>query len=492
MKPESRNALAFWAVALPLLALTRAPYLGSPFHVLDNDEAVLGIMARRLASGVEFPLFFAGQGYGLAIFETAPLALSFGIFGESTEVVASTMFVLFCVGLVAYARAFEQISGSASWGRVLAVAVALLPGWIVWSLKARGIYVSGFMITGLTLALLSKPDLTRAGLLGAGLLMGLVGIVQPLWLSLSMPFLVLVRRPVRELVATALTSLTIWILPTALGPGGDAFWNPRPIDGFVLERLGFLPEVLLRTFSGRDPPHEPGVSATLVGVAAALAFFGLICVMAWEAGRRRSRSALVVAVAMCASILHIVLLRVWVPRYFLPSTVLAAVAVATYLGSRGVAFRGGARTASVALVVTLALVALRVGAVREDSTLAEVPAEDDLETLIASLEEDGVRGVYAQTSDVQWQLLFYGKERIPTRGVSRDDRYPHFPAAVDSARRSGAPTAYVADVRQLRRDLPIDSFPGYRVGERYLRLDDPNVMLLVAMGFQTAREVGTP
>lgn len=484
MRGTSRTGLAFWAVALPLLALSRLPYLSSPLHLLDADEAVLGIMARHMAAGSELPLYFAGQNYGLAIFETGPLALSFTLFGESTEVVALTMFALFCVGIVAYARALGNVAGDAIWGRALAVGLALLPGWVVWSLKARGIYVSGFMLSGLALALLTKPGLSRRELLGAGALLGLVGLVQPLWLSVCLPFLLLVRRPVREVVMAGLTSVVVWVLASAFGPSSEAFWQPRPFEGFVLERLRFLPQVLLRAFSGRVAPHEPGVSATLVGVAAALGFFSLIGALALEAVRRRSRLALVIAAAMCASILHIVLLRVWVPRYFLPCTVLALVAVAAWLRVRDVPFRGVARATSLALVGALTLVALRVGAPAEGSRLAQVPAEEDLLTLIADLEGDGVRGVYAQTNDIQWQILFYGRERIPTRGASTQDRYPRFPEAVDAARRAGQPTAYIADVRQLRRELPSDSFPGYRVGERYLRLDEPDLALLWVMGFQ--------
>jgi hypothetical protein len=63
------------------------------------------------------------------------------------------------------------------------------------------------------------------------------------------------------------------------------------------------------------------------------------------------------------------------------------------------------------------------------------------------------------------------------------DRYRRFPEAVEIARRRGLPVAYVASVRQLQRDLPTDSFPGYRVGELYLRLDDPDTSLLLVMGF---------
>ena len=60
--------------------------------------------------------------------------------------------------------------------------------------------------------------------------------------------------------------------------------------------------------------------------------------------------------------------------------------------------------------------------------------------LIRGLERDGVAAVYAASADVQWQILFYGDERIPTRGRSNTDRY--------------------------------------------LRLDDPNVLELALLGFE--------
>ena len=485
-----RPGLAFWALGLPLIALIRIPYLSSPFYLLDNDEAVLGIMARHMAAGDGFPLYFAGQNYGLAIFETAPLALAFAVFGESTEVVALTMLALFCAGVLAHGAALTNLAGNAAWGRMLAFALALLPGWIVWSLKARGIYVSGFLLSGLALVLLTRPEPSRRDLLGAGALLGLVGLVQPLWLSVCLPFLFLVRRPVREVVAAGALSGLIWILPLVFAPSVDPYWQPRPFENLMVERLSSLPAMLLRAFSGREWPHDPGLGATLVGVTAALAFFSLIVVMAVEALRRRSRLAVVVALAMCASIMHIVALRVWVPRYFLPCTVLSVIAVAVWLKLNDIPFRRAARLTAVATVVTLALVALRVGAPRGGSGGVEVPAEDDLRALIADLEDDGIRGVYAQTSDIQWQILFYGQERIPTRGTSSEDRYPQFPAAVAEAERAGEATTYVADVRQLARDLPLDSFPGYRVGERYLRLDDPEPIMLLVLGFQPVPAVG--
>ena len=477
-------SVAFWSVTLLALAALRLPYLTSPLYILDPDEAVLGLMARHLAAGEEFPVYFAGQAYGVSIFETLPLAAAFQAFGESSLVVALTMLALYSVGLLGYAKAFRNLAGSVAWGRALTILLAVLPGWIVWSTKARGIYVSGFVLTGFALALLTQAHLTRREVLGVGVLMGLVGLGQPLWLVVTLPLLLLGNRPRRDIALASLVATGLWLSPLLLRPSEPAFWNPHPFQGFYAQRLGLLPRVLTRAFSGRVPPNEPGVMATLVGVTCAMGFFASMIALAVSGMRSRVRLPIVVGTAMCASIIHITVLRVWAPRYFLPATVLGVVSVAAWVGTRPVRFAGIYRLVAILSIVISAVAAFGQSHPPEGSRLRATPAQEDMRALIANLEGDGVRGVYAQHSDIQWQILFYGDERLPTRGISREDRYPHFPRAVDEARRAGLPTAYVADIRQLRRELPTDSFPGYRVGERYLRLDDPDLPLLFVMNFQ--------
>jgi hypothetical protein len=483
---QRRSSVLFWTTALLALFLLRLPYLTSPVYVLDNDEAVLGIMARRLAAGAEVPLFFAGQNYGLAIFETLPAALAFKMFGASASVLALTILVLFLFGLIPWARVFGRLSGSEPWARALTVALALLPGWIVWSMKARGLYVSGFVLTGCALDLLTRPAaLSRRHLLVAGLLMGLTGLIQPLWLAVTVPFLLLQRRPPREVALVTLVFAAVWLVPTVIGARAEAFWDPRHLSGFTPERLGVVPRVLTGAFAGQVTPHEPGVVAVAVGATAAAAFFVLLLAVLADLARRKSHLALPVATAMALSVLHVVVLRVWVPRYFLPSTVLTMVAAATWIGSRSIRLRGAWLRAAVAVIVLLALSTSVLGRPLEASGLAAVPREEDLSRVIDELEKDSVQGVYAIPSDVQWQVLFYSEEKIPTRGRSATDRFFDLPREVSQARRSGEPTALVADVRYLRENIPgLVQFPGERVGARYVLVVDPPTTMLRVLGFE--------
>ena len=67
--PSWAYLAAFAAIGL----MSRLPQLLSPDLLLDGDECILGLMAKHLAQGREFPIFFYGQRYGLAVIE-APMA----------------------------------------------------------------------------------------------------------------------------------------------------------------------------------------------------------------------------------------------------------------------------------------------------------------------------------------------------------------------------------------------------------------------------------
>src|SRR5262249_9449128 len=73
-------------IALPLLFVAvavavRLPHLLGGHVALDGDESIVGLMARDLLEGRRVPVFFYGQRYGLALFEVAPLAAAFRLFG---------------------------------------------------------------------------------------------------------------------------------------------------------------------------------------------------------------------------------------------------------------------------------------------------------------------------------------------------------------------------------------------------------------------------
>src|SRR5262245_14462810 len=98
-----------WVYLTALAAIglvSRLPQLFSPDLLLDGDECILGLMAKHLAEGRDFPIFFYGQRYGLAIVEAPLAALSFLMAGVSAVPLKLAMLALWLVGICFYFLAF--------------------------------------------------------------------------------------------------------------------------------------------------------------------------------------------------------------------------------------------------------------------------------------------------------------------------------------------------------------------------------------------------
>ena len=80
--------------------VSRLPQLRSPNLLADGDECVLGLMAKYVAQGKEFPLFFYGQHYALSSVEAAAGALGFLGFGVSAVSLKLAMLALWTVGVL--------------------------------------------------------------------------------------------------------------------------------------------------------------------------------------------------------------------------------------------------------------------------------------------------------------------------------------------------------------------------------------------------------
>lgn len=142
--PSWRRALSPAVVSSLLLVVacvvTRLPQLASPNLLLDGDEATLGLMARALVDGRELPVFFWGQRYGFSLIEAAAGALAFTVAGTSAT---ALKLALWTTGVVALRAALAPSVGSRR-ATVFALVVVTMPAWAVWSMKARGGYLTAF------------------------------------------------------------------------------------------------------------------------------------------------------------------------------------------------------------------------------------------------------------------------------------------------------------------------------------------------------------
>ncbi|MEA2625089.1 MAG: hypothetical protein QOD06_1134 [Candidatus Binatota bacterium] len=123
------------AIAVRLFVLFRG---GGP--ILDADEAVVGLMARHIAGGRAFPLYYYGQNY-LGALEAWCAAAVFAVVGPSATALRAVPFAFSLVALFLVYRLGERCYGVRA-GLLAALLFAVPPsGLAIWSLKARGGFI---------------------------------------------------------------------------------------------------------------------------------------------------------------------------------------------------------------------------------------------------------------------------------------------------------------------------------------------------------------
>lgn len=243
---------AWLAAVVTLGFLVRLKLLLDTNAVIDADEGIVGLMAKHIASGAPWPVFYYGQAY-MGSFEPILVASLFVLFGVSNWALKMVPFyfsLLLIVLVFALARFFTDRFGA----RVAAFFAAFPPSALVlWSSMARGGFIE--LVTIGTLALLLAVRLLKdrnprpPSFLLLGLILGLGWWVNnqilfyllPIALTFAVHF---IRRDgfSRALGLGALTLLGFFI-------GGGPFWHvnlfeePRFQSFWLFDRAGLSDQV---------------------------------------------------------------------------------------------------------------------------------------------------------------------------------------------------------------------------------------------------------
>ncbi len=449
--PPALARPAFASLLLLALALlSRLPQWLSPDLLLDGDEAVLGVMAQQLAAGGPWPVYFYGQHYGLSLFEAAAGALMFGLLGVNALALKAAMGLLWTGGLLAYHRAFRAVLPAApGHALLLAVTLCLSPAWAVWSMKARGGYLTAFTLSGLLCWLL----LARAPLSGsarpllAGALFATIGAAQALWLPGLVPIVLWAWWRGREggaalaFIAGAGLCYGAWTL--AAGAPTPAIWSPPGgmVPANLLAAGMALPSRLLDHLCGAYYLHRVLPCPSGGGVAAQI-MAGLVAFSGLSAGLalwRRQASPLVLAlVAGCvATLLATLAVAAYGPRYLLPFTALFLLLLAAQ-------WQDGGRRRWLQGALLACCVGGALGLWQFRSFSFQPGGAAAVHALVEALDARGVRAVFSHDGLLQWQIAFYSGSRIVARSTAAEDRYPPYVTAANALLRDSP--AAVAEV----------------------------------------------
>jgi len=120
--------------------------------LIESDEAIVGLMARHILEG-ELVAFYWGQNY-MGAFEAYLTAGMFALFGAGALVLKLTVLALFLAFLAVHFKLAEEVSGSRVVAWMATFSVGISPAFLaVWSLKARGGYMSLLLFGTLSLLL---------------------------------------------------------------------------------------------------------------------------------------------------------------------------------------------------------------------------------------------------------------------------------------------------------------------------------------------------
>lgn len=156
-RPALPDLLSFAALCIGVLARIARAYAGRAS--LDVDQSVVGLMARHMAQGTDFPLFFYGQSY-MGSLEPSASALMFRLFGESGFTLGLGPALFGCIALWALWRWGRDAAGA--WGGFLALLGGMFGPLMHFQFQAaaRGGYMVALAIEVLSLLLAGRMAAT--------------------------------------------------------------------------------------------------------------------------------------------------------------------------------------------------------------------------------------------------------------------------------------------------------------------------------------------
>jgi len=411
---------------LVLAAAVRLVFVATPVGRLDADEAVTGLMVRRILDGEAFP-FYAGQSY----MGTVEQYLQAPVLALLPDTPLTLRLVQVALGVLATWLVYRVGRSILGLPRAVLAAGLFAVGpyaAIEWATRSRGGFAAAVVIglAGLALALETPPE--RASWLRAaafGLCCGLGLYTNALAAYLLLPAAVWVagtlRHRIWRLLPAAAAGALVGVAPMLVeaAAGGRPRLSASYAPSTLAERAGILLDPVLPLFLGaRTGVDRPLVALPVLVSVAALAALGvavarrrgLADLLLLRVGRRQPGD--VVWLGLVTSLvlyLSSPATRTPQPRYLLPAGALLAVALAGLVPRTTT---GRVRRAAAAVLVALVaapslLTGLAVAAdggggeaVRgelRDGTRAtpDLVRSEDLAVVAARLREEGVTAVYA-------------------------------------------------------------------------------------------------
>lgn len=440
---KKQGSFMVWTVWI-LCILSRLPQLLSENLVLDGDECVVAIMAKHIYAGKDFPLFFYGQQYGFSLVEALMIVPFYAVMGVKAIAVKCAMLLLWSLGVVFLYKALLQLNKGRAYIPLVLIALLVLgPAWAVWSMKARGGYLTAFTLSSLLLYLLTKKEnISRNTWVTAGLLLVLVYESMLLWLPgmlLISVYYLYRQKSVAKTLSFALLAALLLIAFHFYRKTLPDFHHPDATAPMAewLKNVWRVPQYMYTSFQGNYfffdvyPPNffQSAFAAGFCALVLMAVIGGIICL-------RKAPFLGVITLAILIALGTTILSPRMHYRYLLPITGYTILALQLILNE--VRFRK-----AYSLIAGAFIVSGIVSVITFKDFNFTVVKEKSFMKAIRYMERQGIYYTYCHDQYLVWQLIFYSNEKIISREMPKGARYPAYHDEIDAALNSGKKTALI-------------------------------------------------
>lgn len=464
--------------------VSRLPQLFGENLLLDGDECIVGLMAKHFSEGIGIPYFFYGQSYGFSFFEVGVIRVFYWIFGISDISIKLAMLSLWTMGILFFYKTLKEITSKKnSWIPLLLTLILIFsPAWAIWSMKARGGYLTAFLFSFIIIYLIShkkwKTNLFASFIIG--LATTLIYQSQALWLAGLLPILgyhiFQNKKNSISLSVGLLVGISIfYLLKTNL----PTYWSPQILSwpDMNLDTLFSIPKRVYQSLTGSYSYGDFKApifitkfhSFSMVVLIIASLSAGVICFF-----KKKKINPLfyVLCCSVVCSIGYLIFINDSSPRYLLPLSGFAFLMFFLLMDN-----------VKNTKVINLSLcLFILIGAYSMyDFKNYRHRSKPALISLIQELESRDIGYVYCENGLLQWNLMFYSNERIKARYKSNVDRYPKYIKQVDQA--LNEPETKIALVGIYKEELSSENAKFISIKNIYSIYENPKKTLLIEHGF---------
>lgn len=479
------------AVVLLVLVATRLVIALDPRQLLTGDECVVALMGLHLREGRLASGYFYGQHYGFAALEALCCATGILLGGVHTVPIKLAMLLLF---IPATACLWRAIAALTDWRRATlwTLVWTALPGWTMWSLQARGGYLTGLLGATSAMMWMAVGPGRRPWIAGIGLCLSLVLVVlgQMSWLAGLLPMAIgvaWVRRQWRFLGVTALAAAAVSVVAHAwLRTLTPSSWPPPPLDPLRLfTATAALPERAWELLFTNAMAGFSGTSYLLAGVPLAMLIVLGLVNHGVRVGRRAwfppAHILLIAAAGQAAGCLCLPAES----RYLLPVLPWLVVWLAVEVSNPAFSVAWHLRAVATLAAAVLLFGVVGVFACHPMPWARETSGDERMHAFIETLTSEDVSAAYSLDPLLQWQIMFYSEEQILSRWTKLDERLPWIVREVDHRFATGEPTVLVGPGGWSNSlDPPLEGNRYAYEGLPFEFIASPNEELLRRLGFE--------